>query len=137
MNSDLIMKNWLHAFTSNKLTKDFTKYSLVGFLITVISIFLKWLFIDILKIATPVASSIVVISSHVMKFIAYKKVNLIRKQFIKYTVIQSGSGLLNIGGDWFFIDILKFPVLFSLVFVVSVLFVLRFVVFKITKLTVE
>ena len=131
------MKNRLNAFITNKFTKDFTKYSLVGFFVTGISIFLKWLFMDVLEVATLAASSIVVVSSHILKFIAYKKVNLIRRQFVKYTAIQSGSGLLNIGGDWFLIDILQLPVLFSLVFVVSVLFVLRFVVFKITKLTVE
>jgi hypothetical protein len=121
---------------SKKLTVDFTKYSLVGFFVTIFSIFLKWLFIDILGIATPVASSVVVFSSHIAKFIAYHKVNLIRKQFFKYTAIQSTSGILNVIGDWFLIDILGLPTIFSLVFVVSVLFVLRFVFFKVTKLTV-
>jgi hypothetical protein len=119
------------------VTVDFTKYSIVGFLVTIVSVFLKWFFIDILGIATPIASGVVVFSSHIAKFIAYHKVKLIQKQFVKYTIIQSVSGLLNIIGDWFLIDILKLPTVFSLVSVVSVLFVLRFVFFKITKLTVE
>jgi putative flippase GtrA len=127
----------ISALFTKKLTIDFTKYSLVGFYVTVISIFLKWLFIDVLHIATPIASSTVVISSHILKFTAYKKVKLIRRQFTKFTVIQSGSGLLNIAGDWLLIDILHLPILFSLILVVSVLFVLRFIVFKITRLTLN
>lgn len=137
MISDSLVEKRKNSFLTKKMTIDFTKYSIVGFLVTICSVFLKWLFIDILGIATPIASSVVVISSHVAKFMAYHKVNLIRKQFVKYTTIQSVSGLLNIIGDWFLIDILRLPTIFSLVFVVSVLFVLRFVFFKITKLTVE
>jgi putative flippase GtrA len=122
---------------AKKLSIDFTKYSIVGFFVTIISIFLKWFLIDILVISTPIASSIVVVCSHILKFVTYYKINLIRRQFVKYTAIQSGSGLLNIIGDWFLIDILLFPTVISLFLVVSVLFFLRFVVFKITKLTIE
>jgi putative flippase GtrA len=127
----------MKSVLTNRLSIDFTKYAVVGFFVTIVSIFLKWLFIDIFTIATPLASGVVVLSSHVIKFISYHKVNLIRRQFMKYTAIQSGSGLLNITGDWFLIDILNFPTVMSLVLVVGVLFVLRFMVFKITKLTIE
>jgi putative flippase GtrA len=120
-----------------KLTVDFTKYSVVGFLVTIANVFFMWLFIDVLRIYTLLASSIVVVGLHIVKFIAYKKVNLIRKQFVKYTTIQSGSGLLNIIGVWFLIDILDQPTVFSSMFVVSVLFVLRFAFFKLTKLTIN
>jgi putative flippase GtrA len=120
-----------------KLTIDFSKYTIVGFLITIANVFLMWLFIDILKIYTLLASSVVVVGLHIVKFIAYKKVRLIRKQFIKYTTIQSGSGMLNIIGVWFLIDILHQPTVFSSMFVVFVLFILRFVFFKITKLTLD
>jgi putative flippase GtrA len=137
MVSDSPAKQRMKSFGTKKLSIDFIKYSIVGFFVTIISIFLKWLFIDIFAIATPIASGIVVVSSHILKFISYHKVNLIRKQFVKYTTIQFGSGLLNIIGDWFLIDILKLPTVLSLVIVVSVLYVLRFVVFKITKLTIE
>ncbi|MHC4322438.1 MAG: hypothetical protein ACYST3_09215 [Planctomycetota bacterium] len=137
MSDDIFKTGNVRALFRNKLTIDFTKYTIVGFFVTIISIFLKWLLIDISGIATPIASGSVVISCHLLKFIFYKKVNLIRKQFLKYTAIQSGSGIMNIIGDWFLIDILKFPTIISLVFVVSVLFVLRFIFFKITKLTIE
>jgi putative flippase GtrA len=136
MISDSIYEKENNAFLTKKLTKEFTKYSLVGFLVTIFSIFLKWLFIDIIGISTPIASSVVVVCSHIVKFIAYYQVKLIRRQFVKYTAIQTTSGVLNIVGDWFLIDVLEIPVVFSLVLVVSVLFVLRFVFFKITKLTI-
>ena len=137
MISDSLVKNRKSSILLKKLSVDFTKYSLVGFLVTIANVSLMWLFIDILKIYTLLASSTVVVSLHIVKFIAYKKVRLIRKQFIKYTTIQSGSGLLNIIGVWLLIDIFHQPTVFSSMFVVSVLFVLRFVFFKITKLTVE
>jgi putative flippase GtrA len=127
----------MKSVITNRLSIDFTKYAIVGFFVTIASIFLKWLFIDIFAIATPIASGVVVVSSHIMKFIFYHKVNLIRRQFMKYTAIQSGSGLLNIIGDWFLIDVLELPTVMSLVLVVGVLFILRFMVFKITKLTIE
>jgi putative flippase GtrA len=120
-----------------KLAIDFTKYSVVGFLITLANVFFMWLFIDVLKIYTLIASSIVVVSLFFVKFMAYYKVNLIHKQFFKYTAIQTGSGLLNIIGVWLLIDMLNVPTVPSSLFVVCVLFVLRFVFFKMAKLTVR
>lgn len=134
MISDLLLKNTPFI---KKLSVEFTKYSLIGFLITLVNIFLMWLFIDILKIYTLLASSIVVIELNIVKFMAYWKIKLIHKQFIKYTTIQAGSGLLNVIGIWFLIDILHQPTVFSSIFVVGILFVLRFVLFKVTKLIIN
>jgi hypothetical protein len=96
-----------------------------------------WLFIDVLGIYTLLATTVVVVTLHIVKFIAYKEIGLIRRQFVKYTAIQSGSGVSNIIGVWFLIDVLHYSTVFSAMFVVSVLFVLRFVFFKLTGLTVE
>ncbi len=120
-----------------KLTKEFSKYSIVGFLVTIVNVSMMWLFIDIFKIYTLLASSVVVVFLHVVKYVAYKKFRLIQRQFIKYTTIQVGSGLLNIIGVWFLIDILHQPTVFSSTFVVSILFILRFILFKMTKLIIE
>jgi len=49
-----------------KLSKDFSKYTIVGIFITIANVFLMWLFIDILKIHTLLASSIVVGGLHVV-----------------------------------------------------------------------
>jgi putative flippase GtrA len=120
-----------------RLAIDFTKYSVVGLLVTLANVFFMWLFIDVFKIYTFLASSIVVITLYFVKFIAYHKVNLIHRQFIKYSTIQVSSALLNIIGVWFLIDMLKQPTVFSSLFVVCVLFVLRFVFFKITNLAMR
>ncbi len=137
MISEKLIRNEQNMVRLKKVTRDFSKYAFVGFLVSVANVFLMWLFIDIFKIYTLLASSVIVVGLHMVKFIAYKKVNLIRKQFMKYTVIQTSSGLLNIVGVWFLIDMRHLPTVFSSMFVVAVLFVLRFVFFKITKLTVD
>jgi hypothetical protein len=116
---------------------DFSKYTIIGILVTFGNILLMWFFIDILRIPTLIASTFVVIGLHVVKFISYRVVNFIKGQFIKFTAIQIIFGFLNIMGVWFMIDILKLPTVFSSAFVVGVLFILRFLVFKITGLTVN
>jgi uncharacterized membrane protein (GlpM family) len=118
-------------------TVDFSKYTIIGFLVTIGNIFLMWLFIDMLRVPTLVASTIVVIGLHIVKFVSYQKVNLIKRQFVKFTIIQVVFGLLNIIGVWFMIDIFKQPTIFSSSFIVGLLFILRFLTFKITKLTVH
>jgi len=130
-------RNKENIFRWKKLTKDFSKYTIIGLFITIANVFLMWLLIDIFRIYTLLASTLVVVGLHIVKFFAYEKVKLIHRQFIKYTAIQIGSGLLNVVGVWFLIDILHQPTVFSSLFVVGVLFVLRFVFFKITKLTID
>ncbi len=120
-----------------RLAIDFTKYTVIGLFVTFTSVFFMWLFIDIFGIHTPLASSFLVVVLFFMKFMAYNKVNLIHKQFIKYTVIQGGSGLLYIIGTWILIDIMKLSTVFSSTLAVCCLFLLRFILFKLTKLTVR
>ncbi len=120
-----------------KYTREFSKFSIVGFFATFSNIFLLWLFIDVLRINTLLATSSIILGIFVMKFIAYNKIKLIRKQFVKYTVIQGSMRLLQIAGIWYCIEILKLPTVFSSVFVMGLIFLLTFVVFKITKLTVD
>ncbi len=120
-----------------RLSINFSKYSIVGVVFTVIYIFLMWLFVDILKVNTLISSCIVVVGIHIVKYIAYKQVKLIHKQFNKYTYVQVGSGVLNVVGFWFLVDGLHLSTVFSSLSITSVLFVLRFILFKITRLTIE
>jgi hypothetical protein len=96
-----------------------------------------WLFIDVLRIYTLLATTVVVVFLHIVKFISYKAVKLIHRQFVKYTTIQVTLGLLNIIGVWFLIEVLHQPTVLSSMAVVSFLYVLRFAAFKATKLTME
>lgn len=120
-----------------KYTREFSKYTSVGIAATFTNIFLMWLLIDVFKFNTLLSSSLVVLGIFISKFRAYCKVNLIRNQFVKYTVIQGSMRLLQIAGVWYFIDILKFPTIFSSAFIMALIFVLTFVVFKITRLTID
>jgi putative flippase GtrA len=120
-----------------RLAIDFTKYSVVGLLATFASVFLMWLFIDVLGMYTLLASCIVVVGLFFVKFSAYNKVNLIHRQLVKYTIIQISSGLVYTIGVWVLIDILNFPTVYSSAVAVCGLFVIRFILFKITKLTVH
>lgn len=120
-----------------KHSKEFSKFTIVGIFATSMNIFLMWLFIDIYRINTLFASCVVILGIFMMKFIAYNKINLIRKQFVKYTAIQVSMRLLQIAGVWYFIEILQMPTVFSSAFIMGAIFLLTFAVFKITKLTVS
>lgn len=118
-----------------KYSREFSKYTTVGIAATFSNIFLMWLLIDVLKINTLLSSSLVVTGIFISKFKAYCRVNLIREQFVKYAIVQGIMRLLQIAGVWYLIDILKLPTVFSAAFVMASIFVLTFMVFKITKLT--
>jgi len=62
-------------FIKNQLQKrkSFIIYSGVGIFITILNIFLIWLFIDIFNIPTVIASTIVVGGLFLFKFYLYKK----------------------------------------------------------------
>ena len=137
MISSSIAKNKEAPFSWKKISKSFTKFTAVGIIATFCNIYLLWLLIDIYKINTLISSSVVVLGIFLAKFIAYHKINLIRKQFIKYTVIQVSMRLLQIFGVWYLIDILEISTLYSAVIVMGAVFMLTFIIFKITGLIIE
>lgn len=63
---------------NNKNTTGFTKYTFIGFIISLLNIILLYVMIDIFHISTIVSSTIVVCSLFVLKFILYKKIGLFR-----------------------------------------------------------
>jgi len=96
-----------------QLAVDFTKYTAVGILVTLVSVFFMWLFVDFFKINASLSSSILVVGIFFLKFMAYNKVNLIQKQVVKYMLIQCGSGFLFIIVTGILIDVKKLPTTFS------------------------
>lgn len=113
---------------------NFSKFTLVGVIASLLNVFFVWLFIDILLIKTIVATTLVVGSIFFLKFYLYMRIGLIKKQFLKYTYIQVVSAFLNIFFTWLFIDILLIPTIIATIFVVGGLFLARFVLFNLTKL---
>lgn len=126
------MKNIKHKIY--KTGKDFTKYLIVGILYTLLYIFLMWLFIDIFKIHTIIASTVIVFSILILKFYTYVIINLIHHRFLKYITIELGFILSNIFLAWLLIDVIHIPTVISSSIIVYCLFMLRFVVFKVSKL---
>jgi len=63
-------------FHSNK--KNFIIYFFVGGFISLLNIFLMWLFIDIFRIKTVTSGAIVVGGLFILKFILYKKTGFAR-----------------------------------------------------------
>ena len=115
----------------------FYKYTLIGATASLLNIVFVWLLIDILNWKTIIASTIVVGLIFILKFYLYVIFSLIKKQFIKYALIQIISAILNIFFTWLFIEILLIPTIIATTLVVGGLFIGRFIMFKVSKLIRE
>lgn len=110
-------------------TKNFSKYLLVGIFFMLFNVFFMWLFIDIFKIPTFFGAAIVVTGLFISKFYAYRLINLIHKQFLKYASASISLAIANIILMWFFVDIINIPTVISSITIVCGLFILRFFAF--------
>ncbi len=126
-----------------KIITDFSKYSFIGIIISVMNIFFTWLLIDIVGLETVLATILVLIVLHIIKFYFYRTSNLFDRQllghiqFTIYSTIVAFSFILHIVLIWFLIDIMYIPTIVSVTAVVFGLFILRFILFKITHLIGE
>lgn len=123
-----------------KIIKDFSKYTLIGIIITALNIFLTWFLIDIIDMDTFLATTFVVVLMHVLKYISYKTSRLFdgkmigSNQFFFYSIIVIFSSTLHILLIWFMVDGLHIPTLISVTSVTGGLFIMRFILFKKTRL---
>ncbi len=113
-----------------KHIKNFSKFCFIGFIWTLLNIFLMWLTIDIIKMPTAIGSTIVVLFLFVTRFYVYVLIRLIYPKFIKYSVTNISFALANIILVWTFIDIFKIPTVISSAVVVYGLFIIKFIVFN-------
>jgi len=132
-----MIKQMLTKEYLKKLIVHFSKFTFIGIVATILNIFFVWLFIDILKIKTIIAVTLVVMTIFLSKFYLYVLIRLIKGQFLKYTFIQIVSALLNIILTWFFIDVLLIPTIIAATIVVGGLFIIRFILFKVTRLITD
>jgi len=56
-----------------KKRKNFVIYAWIGLFISILSIFLLWVFIDVLRVPTVIGSTIVIVGLFLFKFYLYKK----------------------------------------------------------------
>ena len=130
----------LRDFLKKKLVMDFSKYFVIGIIVTMMGIFLTWFLIDIFVINTIIARFSVLASLHFVKFFSYRITKLFSRkklghiQFIIYTVIVGFCYLLDIFLVWLLIDVLHIKTLISVTLVIGGLFLLRFILFKATRL---
>ena len=117
-----------------KIFFQFSKYSLVGIIATVLNISLMWLFIDILNFNTKIIAAIVIIALFFLKFYMYIAINLMHNRLDKFFYVNSVSAFLNWLFMWIFVDFLGISAVISSSIIVITLFVLRFIIFKIIKL---
>lgn len=117
-----------------KHIKNFSKFTFVGLVWTLLNIYLMWLVIDIVKIPTLIGSTLVVAFVFVSRFYAYVFIGLIHHKFIKYAATNISFSLANIFLVWLFIDILKIATIISSAIAVYGLFILKFIVFNQTGL---
>ncbi len=129
-----MIKQMLTKEYLKKLIVHFSKFTFIGIIASILNILFVWLFIDIFNIKTIISVSLVVAVIFLLKFYLYILIRLIKGQFLKYTFIQVISALLNIVLTWFFIDILLIPTVIATTMVVGGLFIIRFILFKVTRL---
>ena len=70
-----MFKKITYLYHNNR--KQFTIYVVVGVFMTVLSIFLMWLLIDVFKINTILSGIIITGGLFILKFIIYKKTGFI------------------------------------------------------------
>jgi hypothetical protein len=104
------------------------------------NVIFTWLLIDIVGIATIIATTLVLAVLHIIKFYFYRASNLFDRQllghvqFTIYSIIMVISFVLHITLVWFLIDIMSISTIISVTAVVVGLFILRFGLFKATHL---
>jgi len=123
--------------TLKRLSVNFSKFTFVGIIVSLMNIFFVWLLIDILEFKTIISTTIVVGVIFLLKFYSYSLIGLIKKQFFKYSFIQILSAILNVTFTWILIDLIQVPTIIATSVVVVGLFFGRFLLFKITKLLVD
>ncbi len=117
-----------------KHAKNFTKYSIIGVIWTLLNVTFMWMFIDALKFTALIGSTIVVVVLIIMKYFAYVLWHMIHGKFFKYLSTVIVFNIANVALMWLAVDIMSFPTIISSVIIVSSLFLLKFVTFNLVGL---
>ena len=120
-----------------QLSVNFSKFTIIAVFAAALNVVFVWLLIDVMCFRTVFATTLVVSLIILLKFYAYIYIGLIKRQFFKYSFIQSFSALLNILFTWLLIDVIGIPTIIATILVVGSLFFGRLLLFKITKLLVD
>jgi len=119
---------------TKKLTKDFTKFFVIGLIWALISIFLMWSLIDLLGFYGWLGSSIIVVFVFFGKFYTYLLTDLFYNNFLKYASANISFSIVTVALMSLATDILAVPAKISSPIVIGGLFILRFLIYKKIKL---
>ncbi len=127
-------KNKKKKIKSIKDLQPFTKYLLVGIAVTILSMFFSWFFIDIIGWKAFWVLSVLAVVIFLFKYHSYTQINLIKKKFVIFMIIEISSLISSVIIGGIFIDILSFPTLIVIPISIGVLFLLRFAALHWTKI---
>ena len=119
---------------SIKDLQPFTKYLLVGIAVTILSMFFSWFFIDIIEWKAFWVFSVLAVVIFLFKYHSYTQINLIKKKFVIFMIIEISSLIASVIIGGIFIDILSFPTLIVIPISIVILFLLRFAALHWTKI---
>ncbi|MBN4049090.1 hypothetical protein JYT91_00565 [archaeon AH-315-M20] len=117
-----------------KTTKDFIKFLVGGIIWTGLSIFLAWVFIDVIRMYAFMAAIIITVLGIVLRFYLYVFMGLIQKQFMKFVSSNLLFSLLLVILMTISIDVMKVPTLIATPIITVGLFVFKFIAFIKIKL---
>jgi hypothetical protein len=117
--------------------RNFSKYAIIGIIISFLNIVLVTLSVDILGITGLISSLIIVGFLFFLKFYLYLITGFIKKKLLHYAYIQIVSALMNITATWILVDIFEIYTLAATTFIVGTLFFLRYLLIHYTGLSVR
>ena len=109
---------------------QFSKYTILGIVASIINIGYMWLFVDVLQQNTIIHATLITIILFFAKYYGYIYTNLLHKGMKEFFMVQVVSGILNIILNWIVIDFIGLNALIGTTIVVGILFVGRFIMFK-------
>lgn len=130
---------WLITKLSFKFKSfSFTKYTLSGIIFTIFTSLAMGVLVDWLKFNTLWVFIPLNIAVFLLKYPVYKAINLLKSGFWKYTIEGGIIFILSLWfGSWFMswtVDILGLPAYLMNIISVAMVFVIRYVLFKIRKI---
>jgi hypothetical protein len=123
----------LMKFVEDLFKKNFTKYFMTGVVMTILTTFLMWFFVDIVGYLAVYVNPIMNTCVFLLKFITYHKIKMFNKNrsnFFKYLGVWLFLLVLSTFLLWIFVDIMGLWVVFVTLCVVVLNFILRFIIYK-------
>jgi putative flippase GtrA len=115
---------------AKKHSKKFALFLAIGIVKTILTIFLSWILIDMLKFKALAGSTLVVVIVFFITYFLHRLTKVIKPAFVRYTSATFFFNLLTIAFVWVLVDFGGFSGALSSAIVAGTLFILRYVFFS-------